>query len=54
MITRDPLPIPCLTEKYWAAMGDVPGRDLARTLRMVRAKKSVLPTIGPASAKAFR
>jgi len=38
MITRDPLAVPCLTEKYWATLGEVPGRDLARTLRLVRAK----------------
>ena len=38
VITRDPLKVPCLTEAYWAALGDVPGRDLARTLRMVRVK----------------
>jgi sugar phosphate isomerase/epimerase len=38
MMTRDPLKVPCLTEKYWAAMGDVPGVDLARTLRLVRAR----------------
>jgi hypothetical protein len=37
LITRDPLDVPCLTETYWRAMGDVSGRDLARTLRMVRA-----------------
>jgi len=36
-ITRDPLLIPCLTDQYWATLGDVPGRDLARTLRIVRA-----------------
>ena len=36
MITRDPLRVPCLTDKYWAALSEVPGRDLARTLRMVR------------------
>ena len=35
-ITRDPLKVPCLTEKYWAALGDVPGAALARTLRTVR------------------
>ena len=35
-ITRDPLKVPCLTEKYWATFADVPGRDLARTLRTVR------------------
>lgn len=37
MITRDPLSIPCLTEKYWATLGRVPGRDLARTLTRVKA-----------------
>ena len=37
VITRDPLEVPCLTEKYWATFPDVPGRDLARTLRIVRA-----------------
>jgi 3-oxoisoapionate decarboxylase len=36
MITRDPLKIPCLTDKYWATFADVPGRDLARTLALVR------------------
>jgi sugar phosphate isomerase/epimerase len=36
LITRDPLEVPCLTEKYWATFADVPGRDLARTLRIVR------------------
>ncbi len=46
-ITRDPLKVPCLTEKYWATFADVPGRDLARTLRTVRqhAAKKPLPTI---------
>ena len=36
-ITRDPLEVPCLTESYWATFVGVPGRDLARTLRAVRA-----------------
>jgi 3-oxoisoapionate decarboxylase len=36
VITRDPLQVPCLTEKYWATLTDVPGTDLARTLRIVR------------------
>jgi hypothetical protein len=35
-ITRDPLKVPVLTEKYWATMPDVPGSDLARTLLAVR------------------
>jgi sugar phosphate isomerase/epimerase len=47
MITRDPLVIPCLDEKYWATLGRVPGRDLARTLRLVKqsARKEPLPRI---------
>ncbi len=39
MITRDPLRVPCLTEKYWSTFQDVPGVDLARTLTRVRAYK---------------
>jgi sugar phosphate isomerase/epimerase len=38
MITRDPLKVPCLTQKYWATMPDVPGADLAAMLRAVRAR----------------
>jgi len=47
MITRDPLAIPCLEEKYWATLGRVPARDLASTLRLVRkhARKEPLPRI---------
>ena len=45
-ITRDPLQVPCLTGKYWATMADVPGSDLARTLRNVRARQaSALPQV---------
>ncbi|MCS6866494.1 MAG: sugar phosphate isomerase/epimerase family protein [Gemmataceae bacterium] len=36
MITRDPLSIPCLTEKYWATLERVSGRALARMLAFVR------------------
>lgn len=36
LITRDPLQVPCLSEKYWATLAEVPGTDLARTLRTVR------------------
>lgn len=40
MITRDPLHIPVLTDKYWVTFDDaaspLSGRDLARTLRTVR------------------
>ncbi len=40
MATRDPLKVPCLTEKYWVTFEDVPGSDLARTLKYVRANES--------------
>lgn len=36
LITRDALKVPCLTEQYWATFPAVAGRDLARTLRIVR------------------
>jgi len=47
MMTRDPLKVPCLTQAYWAAMGDIPGSYLARTLTMVRAGggKQPLPQV---------
>ncbi len=35
MITRNPLRIPCLTEKYWATFLERNGRHLARALRLV-------------------
>ncbi|MBI1309739.1 TIM barrel protein [bacterium] len=40
LITRDPLVVPCLTEKYWATLSDVPAPDLARTLRYVHEKST--------------
>ena len=40
MITRDPLLVPCLTEKYWETYTDRSPRHLARTLAMVRKEKS--------------
>jgi len=36
LITRDPLKVPCLTDRYWSTLPDVSGADLARTLRFVR------------------
>ena len=36
MITRDPLQVPCLTSRYWETFFDLPGRHLARALRLVR------------------
>lgn len=45
MITRDPLEVPCLTEKYWATFPDRNGKYLARTLAYVakNAKSEALP-----------
>ena len=40
MITRDPLKVPCLTDKYWATFPDRNGRYLARTLKLVQTKTS--------------
>jgi len=48
MATRDPLKVPCLKEKYWATFTNVPGTDLARTLRFVRtnaSEKDALPHV---------
>jgi hypothetical protein len=36
LITRDALKVPCLTEQYWVTFPDLPGRELARLLRLVR------------------
>lgn len=52
MITRDPLKVPCLTEKYWATFPQTRGVKLASTLRMVRSAKGkkplpMLSTLGP-------
>ena len=40
LITRDPLKVPCLTEKYRATFADLPARELAHTLRIVRENAS--------------
>jgi sugar phosphate isomerase/epimerase len=45
MITRDPLKIPCLTQQYWTTLKEVPGSDLARTLKMVKEKKQPLQKV---------
>lgn len=37
MITRDPLQVPCLDDRYWATFPDRNGIYLARTLRFVQA-----------------
>jgi sugar phosphate isomerase/epimerase len=43
MITRNPTPVPCLTEKYWTAMPDRSRKLAGRTLTMVRAHKPTAP-----------
>lgn len=53
MITRDPLLIPCLQEKYWATLERVPGRDLARTLALVRKQVAHQPLPRPARMPTF-
>jgi sugar phosphate isomerase/epimerase len=44
MITRDPLQVPCLTDKYWLTFPDRSGKYLADTLAMVRKHQQKLPT----------
>lgn len=43
MITRDPLKIPCLTEKYWATFDQLSARDLAQYLYKIRHQKTNVP-----------
>jgi sugar phosphate isomerase/epimerase len=43
MITRDPLHVPCLTDKYWTTFPDRNGRYLARTLMLVQKEHSSEP-----------
>lgn len=53
MITRDPLLIPCLTERYWATLPDKKGAQLAAMLRRVREKSAAeLPQTSDKSAEA--
>ena len=54
MITRDPLPIPCLEKSYWASAVGVTERDLSAMLRWVRThppKKPLTRTKGMPEAK---
>jgi len=39
MITRDPLKVPCLTEKYWATFNEISAVELAKYLHAVRNQK---------------
>jgi len=54
MITRDPLSVPCVTDRYWATFGDVCGLALARALARVRAytPRFPLPRISGLSPEA--
>jgi len=47
MITRNPLKIPCLTDKYWATFPHRNGEYLAHALTMVRAHKPRTPLSQP-------
>lgn len=40
MITRDPLKIPCLTEKYWATFEDISAKELGTYLHKIRNQKT--------------
>ena len=51
MITRDPLDVPCLDDRYWATFPDLPGRHLARALAYVRAHP---PGAAPAPGRPAR
>lgn len=54
LITRDPLKVPVLTDKYWVTWPERSGLYLERTLRMVKdnASKKPLPTISNLNAAA--
>jgi sugar phosphate isomerase/epimerase len=43
MITRDPLKVPCLSDRYWATFPNLPGRHLAHSLAFVRAHPPAQP-----------
>ncbi|HTC83156.1 MAG TPA: TIM barrel protein [Rhizomicrobium sp.] len=43
MITRDPLKVPVLTDKYWTTWPDRGGKFLADTIRLVNANQSKKP-----------
>jgi 3-oxoisoapionate decarboxylase len=49
MITRDPLKIPCLTDRYWATFPEVKADQLARTLHLVQQNKKPLPRVSQLS-----
>jgi sugar phosphate isomerase/epimerase len=43
MIVRDPLLVPCLTDRFWASFDDVNGVHLARALSRIRAHRPTRP-----------
>ncbi len=43
LITRDPLKVPVMTDKYWVTWPDRSGRYLADTIRLVNANASTKP-----------
>jgi sugar phosphate isomerase/epimerase len=45
MITRDPLKIPCLTDRYWATFPNVKADQLARALNLVQKHQQKLPRV---------
>lgn len=45
MITRDPLEIPCLTQKYWATLNDLRAQQLAQAIGAVRQNQKTLPRV---------
>ena len=54
MITRDPLRIPCLTEKYFASFPEKPATALARTLALVKKHRAAsLPSTSGKTSEAI-
>jgi sugar phosphate isomerase/epimerase len=52
MITRNPLRVPCLTEKYWATFNARSASLLAATLRLARSATRPIPTDAALSPRA--
>lgn len=45
MITRDPLKVPCLTDRYWATFPDARATQLAHALHLVQQHSQKLPRV---------
>lgn len=56
MITRDPLVVPCVSDRFWATFPELPGLNLARTLRAIRSQphRQPLPIISEMPPEAQR